>query len=217
MDLDSPVCLCFGVSRRKLAQYARVERPKVASQLSDCGGAGSGCGWCVPHLVRLFHDPAALDAVSEADYAAGRVRHRSPTNTATPPHESTPMTDAVTDPVRAWLADFAAEPDADKIDMAFGEVIADEPENVGVRSAALGLAAGEVVAALVGAPSAELPAPIAAWAKSNAALAPRLVIDARLALNRVRDGAEVAGLGSTPAAEVAGCRAAAEELLRRLG
>ena len=54
MDLDDHVCLCFRVSRRKLENFARLNRPKVPSQLSECGGAGTGCGWCVPFLKQIF-------------------------------------------------------------------------------------------------------------------------------------------------------------------
>ena len=43
-QLDQKVCLCFHVSRRKLLNFLRIERPRVASQLSQCGGAGTGCG-----------------------------------------------------------------------------------------------------------------------------------------------------------------------------
>ena len=65
MDLDDPVCLCFRVSRRKLQNYVRVHRPVVASQLSQCGGAGTGCGWCVPFLKLLFRqETAGLDTLS---------------------------------------------------------------------------------------------------------------------------------------------------------
>ena len=41
MDLDDKVCLCFHVTRRKLVNYVRIHKPKVASQLSQCGGAAS--------------------------------------------------------------------------------------------------------------------------------------------------------------------------------
>lgn len=54
MDLDDNVCLCFRVSRRKLEKFLRFEHPKVASQLSQCGGAGTGCGWCIPFLQKMF-------------------------------------------------------------------------------------------------------------------------------------------------------------------
>jgi NAD(P)H-nitrite reductase large subunit len=54
VELDEDVCLCFHVSKRKLIQFVRVERPRRASQLSECGGAGTGCGWCRPFLERIF-------------------------------------------------------------------------------------------------------------------------------------------------------------------
>jgi len=54
MDLDAKVCYCFHVTKRKLLNFLRREKPRVASQLSQCGGAGTGCGWCVPFLQQLF-------------------------------------------------------------------------------------------------------------------------------------------------------------------
>ena len=54
MSPDDPVCLCFHVSRRKVINFVRIERPQRASQLSGCFGAGTGCGWCRPFLERLW-------------------------------------------------------------------------------------------------------------------------------------------------------------------
>lgn len=54
MNLDDPVCLCFHVSRRKVIRFIKVEKPRRASQLSECFGAGTGCGWCRPYLERLM-------------------------------------------------------------------------------------------------------------------------------------------------------------------
>ena len=56
MNPDDPVCLCFHVSRRKVVNFIRVEKPKRPSQLSQCFGAGTGCGWCRPYLERLLND-----------------------------------------------------------------------------------------------------------------------------------------------------------------
>lgn len=53
-DWDREVCLCFHVTKRKLLSFLRVERPRRPSQLADCFGAGTGCGWCRPYLERLF-------------------------------------------------------------------------------------------------------------------------------------------------------------------
>lgn len=54
MNPDDPVCLCFHVTRRKVINYIRVEKPKRPSQLSECFGAGTGCGWCRDYLARLL-------------------------------------------------------------------------------------------------------------------------------------------------------------------
>ena len=37
----------------KLVSFIEREQPKVASQLSECLGAGTGCGWCIPFLEKL--------------------------------------------------------------------------------------------------------------------------------------------------------------------
>ncbi len=54
MELDDEICLCFHVTKRKVVNYLRVERPRRAAQLSDCFGAGTGCGWCRKQLEALF-------------------------------------------------------------------------------------------------------------------------------------------------------------------
>ncbi|MBX3385952.1 MAG: (2Fe-2S)-binding protein [Phycisphaeraceae bacterium] len=53
MDPDDHVCLCFRVSLRKVRSYLRREHPPVASLISECLGAGTGCQWCVPFLKHL--------------------------------------------------------------------------------------------------------------------------------------------------------------------
>ena len=77
MELDAKVCYCFHVTRRKLLNFIRVERPKVASQLSQCGGAGTGCGWCVPFLKLLFerHGSSELDELTPEEYARRRQEY----------------------------------------------------------------------------------------------------------------------------------------------
>jgi len=79
---------------RKLVNFARRERPAVASQMSECLGAGTGCGWCIPILKRIhagvMSDAApdenglATDLPATADeYAAGRqdyIRTQQPKN-----------------------------------------------------------------------------------------------------------------------------------------
>ncbi len=54
MELDDDLCVCFHVTKRKVVNYLRVEKPSRAAQLSECFGAGTGCGWCRPYLRQLF-------------------------------------------------------------------------------------------------------------------------------------------------------------------
>jgi len=97
MDLDAKVCYCFHVTRRKLASFIRQRRPKVASQLSECGGAGTGCGWCIPFL-RQLHQQAALGGETElerltpSEYERRRAAYVR-AGKGTPPPGATPLPD----------------------------------------------------------------------------------------------------------------------------
>jgi bacterioferritin-associated ferredoxin len=88
MNLDDKVCYCFHVSRRKLVNWVRLNGPKVPSQLSECGGAGTGCGWCIPFLKLIFRqgtegasggrqppESASLDVLTPEEYAAQRAEY----------------------------------------------------------------------------------------------------------------------------------------------
>ena len=66
MELDDTICYCFHISKRKILNFIRIHRPKRASQINECGGAGSGCGWCVPFLTQ-YHEHAQENCVDEAD------------------------------------------------------------------------------------------------------------------------------------------------------
>ncbi|MFG0255202.1 MAG: bacterioferritin-associated ferredoxin [Rhodopirellula sp. JB053] len=79
MKDDDELCLCFHVTRRKVLQYIRVHRPKRASQLSECYGAGTGCGWCRPFLTRLLESekPENESLPDEQQYATERQRYRA--------------------------------------------------------------------------------------------------------------------------------------------
>ncbi|MDG2208184.1 MAG: (2Fe-2S)-binding protein [Pirellulales bacterium] len=59
MKLEDDLCLCFHVSKRKVINFIRNEKPVAASQLSNCFGAGSGCGWCRKYLTTLFEQISA--------------------------------------------------------------------------------------------------------------------------------------------------------------
>ena len=80
MNLDDKVCLCFHVTRRKLVNWVRIHQPKVASQLSECGGAGTGCGWCVPFLKQIHRQgtnagEGELEGISAEEYARQRAEY----------------------------------------------------------------------------------------------------------------------------------------------
>lgn len=74
MELDDTVCLCFHVTRRKLVNFTRIHQPKVASQLSECGSAGSGCGWCIPFLKQIHKQGTGMevDVLTSEQYAQQR-------------------------------------------------------------------------------------------------------------------------------------------------
>lgn len=76
-NLDQEICLCFHVTRRKVVNFLRIEKPRRAGQLSECFGAGTGCGWCRPYLERLFQEAVSqgatkADIPSPDDYAQQR-------------------------------------------------------------------------------------------------------------------------------------------------
>ncbi len=95
MELDDKVCYCFHVTRRKLVNYIRINRPKVPSQLSECGGAGTGCGWCIPFLKQLHRHAVEggeteLELLTPAEYERRRAAYiRS--GGGTPPPGATPL------------------------------------------------------------------------------------------------------------------------------
>ena len=64
MELDDKVCYCFRVSKRKLINFTRQTQPSRASQLSECFGAGTGCGWCIPFLIRI-HEQVMVNEVEK--------------------------------------------------------------------------------------------------------------------------------------------------------
>jgi NAD(P)H-nitrite reductase large subunit len=97
MDLDDKVCYCFHVSGRKLVNFVRREQPRVPSQLSQCGGAGTGCGWCIPFLKQIFRQEAEgaatdLDQLTPEQYARRRAEYVR-AGGGTPPLGATPLPD----------------------------------------------------------------------------------------------------------------------------
>ena len=95
MQLDDEVCLCFQVTKRKVINFLRIEVPQRESQLAECHGAGSGCGWCRPFLKKLF-EASRISAAespelpSAEEYSRGRTGYvRS--GKGTPPPGATPI------------------------------------------------------------------------------------------------------------------------------
>ena len=74
MQPDDELCLCFHVTRRKVANYLRIEKPQRVAQLSECYGAGTGCGWCRPFLERMFQAAQAGDAGDRRAALCRRLR-----------------------------------------------------------------------------------------------------------------------------------------------
>jgi bacterioferritin-associated ferredoxin len=82
----SNVCVCFHVPLGKIIKHVRLNKPRVASQISECYGAGTGCGWCIPFLEQVFEamkkdptvDPAIL--MSEEEYLARRREYHRKIN-----------------------------------------------------------------------------------------------------------------------------------------
>lgn len=99
LEPDDEVCFCFHVTLRKITNFCRVEKPRVASQISQCLSAGTGCGWCRPMLRKIHRDicgvnepwwrqvkeegeayhseqrDASAGEVSREEYAAGRQKY----------------------------------------------------------------------------------------------------------------------------------------------
>jgi NAD(P)H-nitrite reductase large subunit len=112
LDPDDTICFCFHVPLRKIENFCRREKPRAASQISECLAAGTGCGWCVPMLRKVhaklcgeykpwwkqepadgdeeYHSAerdASQDAIDAEHYAAGRQKYLAQTHRK-PPTES---------------------------------------------------------------------------------------------------------------------------------
>lgn len=100
MELDDEVCLCFHVTKRKLLAFLRVEKPRRAGELSNCFGAGTGCGWCRAYLRRMFAE-AVQGGITKAheptaeEYARARGKYLR-AGRGTPPPGATPPPDETT-------------------------------------------------------------------------------------------------------------------------
>ncbi len=93
MEPDEKLCLCFHVTKRKVMNYIRIEKPRRVAQLSECFGAGTGCGWCRPFLQSLFEEmtgDSQAELPSASDYAAMRAKYVQ-SGKGAPPAGATPL------------------------------------------------------------------------------------------------------------------------------
>lgn len=87
MQPDDELCLCFHVSWRKVINYIRIHKVRIPSRLSECQGAGTGCGWCRIFMEQLVEriDPSQplpedLDAWLEEQMPAAQAYARRRAN-----------------------------------------------------------------------------------------------------------------------------------------
>jgi NAD(P)H-nitrite reductase large subunit len=87
MGPDDQICYCYHVPCRKLWHFARREKPVRASQMSECLGAGTGCGWCIPILKKIYEsahessEPSDVIDMTPEEYAEHRqsyIREKKP-------------------------------------------------------------------------------------------------------------------------------------------
>jgi len=78
-DEDRDLCVCFHVPRRKVESFCRRERPKVASLISECLSAGTGCGWCIPYLKAIHAEVVlggpAVEVPADEEYRRMRKEY----------------------------------------------------------------------------------------------------------------------------------------------
>ena len=77
MQPDDDICYCYHVSMRKLVNFARRVRPVQASRMTECLGAGTGCGWCIPFLTKIARDPDrfGIEELTPEQYAESRKNY----------------------------------------------------------------------------------------------------------------------------------------------
>ena len=74
------LCVCFHVPLQKVAKFVRLTRPRLATQCSECYGAGTGCGWCIPFIEKLHEQIMAGEdnphiSLSPEEYRRRRRDH----------------------------------------------------------------------------------------------------------------------------------------------
>lgn len=75
MKPDDTICHCHHVSLGKLWHFARRVGPSRPSQMSECLGAGTGCGWCIPILKRIHQEAGASPPDASGEHQAALPDH----------------------------------------------------------------------------------------------------------------------------------------------
>jgi bacterioferritin-associated ferredoxin len=57
-DLDSDVCFCNHVTKRKLLNFIRQRKVKRVEDLANCLGAGTTCGLCKSRMREILEEHA---------------------------------------------------------------------------------------------------------------------------------------------------------------
>ena len=78
MKPDDTICYCYHVPMRKLVNFAKRVKPSRPSLMTECLGAGTGCGLCIPFLIKIATDPEGfeLEGLTPDEYAARRSNYR---------------------------------------------------------------------------------------------------------------------------------------------
>jgi bacterioferritin-associated ferredoxin len=80
MEPDDELCLCFHITWRKVINYIRIHRIRTPSRLNECGGAGTGCGWCRRQLEKLTEQ--VNEVVPDSESIEQWLKDRSPNKQA---------------------------------------------------------------------------------------------------------------------------------------
>ena len=72
-DLDSEICFCQHVTKRKLLNFMAKRKPTRYEQLSECLGAGTACGFCRTRLRAMFLEYAQKAGIAETHTPAEKT------------------------------------------------------------------------------------------------------------------------------------------------
>ena len=112
---DRDLCVCFHVQQQKIIKFIKQNEPKYASQVSECYGAGTGCGWCIPFIKELHRAITAGEEVppetmSLDQYLAQRKAYHQNKNLVEgkdfPENSANTSTDPIVPEVKSLTDDF---------------------------------------------------------------------------------------------------------------